>query len=137
MALTMLASMSTGAFATSFENVPYFSEEDVIILSPETKEEQARRISEYTTRKFRANVWTTVAREYGLDQYEDIMINIENINGASRVHVQVLKDGSVYVDRWMGLGSQYTFDVERGRDYSVRFLTQTDATVTYNIHTVS
>ena len=39
MAVAMLASMSTGAFADNLDNVPYFSDEDVIVLesAPESK----------------------------------------------------------------------------------------------------
>ena len=59
MAVAMLASMSTGAFADNLDNVPYFSDEDVIVLesAPES------RISVSATKKFRGRTWTTVARE--------------------------------------------------------------------------
>lgn len=97
MAVAMLASMSTGAFADNLDNVPYFSDEDVIVLesAPES------RISVSATKKFRGRTWTTVARE-NLENYEDIMIKILNLNGVDQLRVRVKKSGVIYIDRWMG-----------------------------------
>lgn len=129
----MLASMSTGAFADNLDNVPYFSDEDVIVLesAPES------RISVSATKKFRGRTWTTVARE-NLENYEDIMIKILNLNGVDQLRVRVKKSGVIYIDRWMGIDDQYTFDADwEDGNYSIEFYPTADATVTYSIKTVS
>lgn len=133
MAVAMLASMSTGAFADNLDNVPYFSDEDVIVLesAPES------RINVSTTRNFRGRTWTTVARE-NLENYEDIMIKIRNLSGVDQLRVRVKKSGVIYIDRWMGAGDQYTFDADwEDGNYSIEFYPTADATVTYSIKTVS
>lgn len=133
MAVAMLASMSTGAFADNLDNVPYFSDEDVIVLesAPES------RISVSATKKFRGRTWTTVARE-NLENYEDIMIKILNLNGVDQLRVRVKKSGVIYIDRWMGIDDQYTFDADwEDGNYSTEFYPTADATVTYSIKTVS
>ena len=133
LAVTMLASMSTGVFADNYNDVPYFSDEDVILLEsgPQT------RINVSTTRRFPGRTWTTVARE-NLQNYEDIMIRILNINGVDQVRVRVKKSGAIYVDRWLGLDDQYTFDADwEDGNYTIEFYTTADATITYSIRTVS
>ena len=135
MAVSMLASMATGTFADNFDNVPYFSEEDVIVLDSDQGVEE--RIYIEKTRKFLPKRWYEVARANNLI-YEDVMINIDNLNGADSVHVKVYKRGNPYIDTWLGMDEQYTFDTDwDDGEYSIQFCTDKEATITYRIHTVS
>ena len=132
MALTMLASMSTGVFAENYRSAPYESENDVIVLGSGPQE----RINISTTGKFARKVWKTVARTNNILS-ESIVVKILNINGVDEVRVQVVKNGDVCDDFWLGIDEQHTFHVDcDDGEYLVRFCTQEDATVTYSIKTV-
>lgn len=66
------------------------------------------------------------------------MIKILNLNGVDQLRVRVKKSGVIYIDRWMGIDDQYTFDADwEDGNYSIEFYQTADATVTYSIKTVS
>lgn len=131
MALTMLASMSTGVFAENYSSAPYDSENDVIVLGSGPQE----RINISKTENFTKKVWKTVARTNNVFS-EDIIVKILNLNGVDEVQVEVVKDGDVREKFSLGINEQYTFHVDwNDGEYLIRFCTQENAVVTYSIKT--
>lgn len=133
MAVMMLASMSTGAFADQFDVAENNVQQNKVVLESENAES---RINKSGTIKLKANYWTKIAGANNIFN-EDIMVRIDNLSGASEVNVRMMKDGAEYLTVSLGNGEQYSFDCAwDDGSYGIYFETETAATVTYTIKTL-